>query len=39
LAYLGSTVLLGLQNAALMEAGASYRRYAFGSNGRPLRIP
>lgn len=37
LAYLGSTVLLGLQESTLMEVGASYR--AFGSNGRPLRTP
>ena len=38
LAYLGSTVLLGLQKATLMEAGASYAPHGLRSNGRSLRI-
>jgi O-antigen/teichoic acid export membrane protein len=38
LAYLGSTVLFGLQKAALMEAGASYHRPELSPKGRPLRM-
>jgi O-antigen/teichoic acid export membrane protein len=38
LAYLGSTVLLGLQRAALMKAGASYVPSGLRSNNRSLRI-
>jgi O-antigen/teichoic acid export membrane protein len=38
LAYLGSTALLGLQKAALMEAGASHRRSDLLPKNRSLRI-
>jgi O-antigen/teichoic acid export membrane protein len=34
LAYLGSTVLLGLQQATLMDVGASYPSHGLLSNGR-----